>query len=1154
MNNGVFGFNIAYYQLTADITVTTMAGTDSHKFKGHFDGNNHTLTLSYGTADAPIAENYCAPFRYIENAEIHDLTVAGTIYTSAKFAAGLASYALNDNTITNCLSSVTINSSVSGDGTHGGFVADCQNKVDYRTTVRFTGCAFNGQLLGSSTNNCGGFVGWEESNDWAAVKFTNCLFAPSVVNVDSDGSATFSRGRYNNLSEYIIIENSYYIQSFGTMQGEMAYITQPDNMTTEAKTIAGITVYVRNTPVTNVAATGITPNTATISWTGSEGCSNYQVRYRVRLNNTLYSTDFEGGMMPNDWTTFDNDGDGNNWEYSDGTKKGMSHSGDGCMYSASYINNVGSLRPDNWLVSPQLTLGGTMKVWLKGQDEDEFREHFAIYLSTTGDFLDAGGNLLSTVDTLVRETETTNQYQEYTADLSAYNGKGYIAIRHFNCQDEFYLVVDDFGLYDDNAGGAWTTLSNASPTGTTLTNLTADTTYEYQVRFDYGGRTYYTSTATLTTLNDNIAPFDLSATALSANTATLNWTGYGDSYNLRYSQGGMAKVTLYVPNDVWEDGTGYQMLLDEDHNTYGTVIPETGGLTSSGDASLETYALFEYKIPVNADGALNTSNVVNGTTVTKVTITIPAGTYDWCITNPSPGDRMWIASENGNVGGRQNDFVFEAGKHYTFTVTLDADGINDCVNMTVEDDDALAQGNVTNVTGITSLSYTLSGLTATTGYAVYVQSVKGEKTSEWSNVLFTTLGEGSLYVAGYGDTNGGWMFIASPVATEGGIAPSDVSNLFPIVNDEPDPTSHDYDLYRFNQSPAEINGEFKEWENYKAHNSDFKLVNGRGYLYARKYSETLVFTSPFNMEETKVVEIPYDASNPDANMRGWHLVGNPFPVEAYVNRAYYKMNAEGTTVEAVSDYQTTTIPPCTGILVRAESTETEPAVTFTKATQQGTANQGTLQMTVAQQATNRGGSSMQDNAVISFNEGISLQKFYFNESLSKLYIPQDNKAYAIVNAESQGEMPLNFEAKENGTYTISVNPEGVEMAYLHLIDNMTGADVDLLAGDCGSSPAMRLPAYTFQAKTTDYESRFKLVFSTKDASTGSASDEAFAFISNGNIIVNSEGVLQIIDVTGRVIVQGDAINRVSTSGMTPGVYVLRLINGNDVRTQKIVVR
>ena len=64
----------------------------------------------------------------------------------------------------------------------------------------------------------------------------------------------------------------------------------------------------------------------------------------------------------------------------------------------------------------------------------------------------------------------------------------------------------------------------------------------------------------------------------------------------------------------------------------------------------------------------------------------------------------------------------------------------------------------------------------------------------------------------------------------------------------------------------------------------------------------------------------------------------------------------------------------------------------------------------------------------------------------------------------------------------------------------------------------------------------------------------FAFLSNGNIIINGEGVLQIVDVTGRIVVQGDAINRVSTSGMTPGVYVLRLINGNDVKTQKIVVR
>ena len=767
VNNGVFGFNNAYYKLAADITVTTMVGTDGHKFKGHFDGGiydenhqlvgNHTLTLSYGSDQTPFSEDYCAPFRYIEGAEIKNLTVDGTIYTKNMFAASIAGYALNNNTITNCRSSVTINSSFNGDGTHGGFVANCQNNDDSETNVTFTNCAFDGKLLGTDTNNWGGFVGWTEGNDWAGVKFIDCLFAPSEVSVNSDGCATFSRGRENNRNR-ITVENGYYTQSLGTMQGEMAYASQPANVTTVPITIAGITVYVKKTLVTNVTATDITPNEATISWTGTDVCSNYQVRYRVKQNLDTYSTSFEDGM-PADWTTFGNDDDEYNWTYEDGTKKGMAHSGKGCMYSASYINNYGALEPDNWLVSPSLTLGGTMKVWLKGQDEDENREHFAIYLSLTGgsksDFVDESGNLQDGVITLVPETETTNIYQEYTADLSAYNGlnetgTGYIAIRHFNCYDEFYLVVDDFSIYDDNVGGEWSTVSGDSPT--TIEELEPETEYEYQVGYDYGGNTFYSPTATLTTLKDNIVPMDLSATAITANTATISWTGYGDSYNLRYSQGGGVKVTLYVPNDIWDDESGYQMLLDKDHDTYGSVIPEQGGLTSSGDASVDTYAQFEYKIPTAADGILTTDNVVDGTDGNKsVTITIVAGIYDWCITNPSPDDRVWIASENGNVGGRQDDFVFEAGKHYTFTVTFDGSFGYDCVNMEVEDDASTEPGDVTNITGITNTSYTLSDLTALTDYTIYVQSVKGNKTSEWSSTFFTTTDESSIGLVDDGD-------------------------------------------------------------------------------------------------------------------------------------------------------------------------------------------------------------------------------------------------------------------------------------------------------------------------------------------------------------------------------------------------------------------
>lgn len=128
---------------------------------------------------------------------------------------------------------------------------------------------------------------------------------------------------------------------------------------------------------------------------------------------------------------------------------------------------------------------------------------------------------------------------------------------------------------------------------------------------------------------------------------------------------GMARVTLTV-GSVWSDGTGYQMLLDADATAYGTVFSSGDPLTLSGDADASVYEAFEYKIPKNADGACNTANVVLNN---SISILIPAGVYDWCITNPTPGDRVWIASRNGNIGGRQDNYRFRAGKAYTFTVS-----------------------------------------------------------------------------------------------------------------------------------------------------------------------------------------------------------------------------------------------------------------------------------------------------------------------------------------------------------------------------------------------------------------------------------------------------------------------------------------------------
>ena len=140
---------------------------------------------------------------------------------------------------------------------------------------------------------------------------------------------------------------------------------------------------------------------------------------------------------------------------------------------------------------------------------------------------------------------------------------------------------------------------------------------------------------------------------------------------------GSATIIL-TAGDVWEDGTGYQMLLDANHNTYGSVIPESGALSTNCSGNTSIYQNFEYKIPTNADGNCSTSNIVLNT---SKSIAIPAGIYDWCITNPTPNDRIWICASNGNIPGRYDDFMFEDG--YTYKFEMGKFGDHDGVDLTI---------------------------------------------------------------------------------------------------------------------------------------------------------------------------------------------------------------------------------------------------------------------------------------------------------------------------------------------------------------------------------------------------------------------------------------------------------------------------------------
>lgn len=149
------------------------------------------------------------------------------------------------------------------------------------------------------------------------------------------------------------------------------------------------------------------------------------------------------------------------------------------------------------------------------------------------------------------------------------------------------------------------------------------------------------------------------------------------------------------------------------------------------------------------------------------------------------------------------------------------------------------------------------------------------------------------------------------------------------------------------------------------------------------------------------------------------------------------------------------------------------------------------------------------------------------------------------------EVPIRFEAYENGAYTLTWNTQNGDFSYLHLIDNMTGVDVDCLAEN----------EYRFEASTTDYRSRFRLLFGytgieeNQENADQQVSD--FAFQSGDELVVNGEGMLRMFDVTGRQVMSQE-VHGAQTSTPVPdisvGVYLLQLDTVNGTRVQKIVIK
>lgn len=391
----------------------------------------------------------------------------------------------------------------------------------------------------------------------------------------------------------------------------------------------------------------------------------------------------------------------------------------------------------------------------------------------------------------------------------------------------------------------------------------------------------------------------------------------------------------------------------------------------------------------------------------------------------------------------------------------------------------------------------------------------------WFEFTFTTPTQTFEYpITGYGAGNpGGYYLIASPVT----VAPADVAG------DPQGMTEGNFDLYYFDNSKED------EWINYKNEdgtvNTNFgNITPGKGYLYAREANTELQFSGELYAGDGQF-DLAYSTGNPSADMRGWNLVGNPFTYGASVDKdAFYVMNEEGRNDIIVSEE--TAIAPMQGIFVLA--TAEGQTVKFTQALQPFVDGKVVLNL-------NRNRGTVIDRAIVRLGEGGTLPKFMLNPENTKIYIEQGGDDYAVVSS-NEDEIPVSFKAASNGTYTLNVAVQNAEMDYLHLIDNLAGTDTDLLAN----------PNYTFEANTGDYASRFTLVLRN---TTGLV--EHFAFYNGHNWTISNDGeaLIQVVDVMGRILNSKEICGNAEINISQPaGVYMLRLVNGSDVKVQKVVVR
>jgi hypothetical protein len=363
--------------------------------------------------------------------------------------------------------------------------------------------------------------------------------------------------------------------------------------------------------------------------------------------------------------------------------------------------------------------------------------------------------------------------------------------------------------------------------------------------------------------------------------------------------------------------------------------------------------------------------------------------------------------------------------------------------------------------------------------------------------------------------------------------------------------------------------------------NETSLVPGKGYLASIDKEQLLQNKGTLNNDDVTLRDVTKTDANAWAGLLGYNLLGNPY--QSYLDFSAFISDAANSGLSASKDNAEPTyavydpelgsyiqyksgssrgsrsadgkLHPHQGFMMRKTGGATtavfKNTMRCTNSTSPFRGEQPAFPL-INLTVTDYEGHS--DVAVLELGrdreEGA--EKLRANTCKGWLYLHYSDDDYAILfRGEVEDYQPLWFEASEAGAYTLSWETANGEFEALTLVDNIMGTRTDMLTHD----------SYVFEGNPEQYKSRFKIEIgnwkdtdeNTDGPSTGSGT---FAFVNNGNLVVNGEGTLQLFDVTGRCIYSATLSGSQTITALpdvTAGVYVLRLSNNNETRTQKIIL-